>query len=462
MIDEPTQLPRFYWRMAVLVLVLAAGLRGTLAVFNREANDNHYEVIELMLEGRTGLTMADCHECFHPKFFYYICATMIRANGIDDEASRIVTGQLLNSLAGMVTLGIVLVALNRMISDARWRLWTFALIALNPRLIAIHGQLSNDSFAILFATGAIYLTLRLLQSPSLWMVAATQLVLSCALMTKGTTWVVAIAMVIVFLVRALLEESRQRSLLFVGLYLVTAINAWASIELAGYDFEHYDVYANMGRNQPLYIWEKTQVGRPGVQSIVDGYLTFRFADLLHDPQITNGFTIEQAHRTSVWTQLYARANFAQYEQHPPSWLTTNPNVMHVARCSLLLGLLPLLFLLVGLTRGGLRSLFAWRNWGVPQPYDYASFFCALVCFGYIAFIVKFTADYRDFAAMKLIYVLPGVLPFARVLADGMQAVFDRWHGGKIADRLSQAVLLCLIVSHCVSMVALIKHLAEQL
>ncbi len=43
---------RFYWQTVVLVFVLAAGLRVSLTVFNREANDNHYEVVKLILEGR--------------------------------------------------------------------------------------------------------------------------------------------------------------------------------------------------------------------------------------------------------------------------------------------------------------------------------------------------------------------------------------------------------------------------
>ena len=185
-------------------------------------------------------------------------------------------------------------------------------------------------------------------------------------MTKGTTWVVAIAMLIIFFVRSLLDESKQQSRFFAGLYLFTALNGLISIQLAGYDFEHYDVYANMGRGQPLYVWEKTSVGRPGVQSIVDGYLTFRILDLVRDPQITNGAKIEQEHRTSVWTQLYARANFAQFEQHPKSWLTKDPNVMAIAKCSFVLGLLPLLFLLAGLARGSLRSMRAILSWVGPK------------------------------------------------------------------------------------------------
>lgn len=453
---------RFYWQTVLLIFVLAAGLRGSLAVFNREANDDHYEVVKLILEGRTGLTLADCHECFHPKFFYYVCAAMIRIFGLSTEVSRVVAGQLLNSLAGLLTLGLVFSVLNAAPLHAKWRLWAFTLIALNPRLIAINGQFSNDSFAILFATAAIFLTLRLLQSPSVWLGVITQLMLSCALMTKGTTWVVAIAMAIIFFVRALLDQSKNRRRLFAGLYVITALNGFMSIQLAGYDFDNYDAYANMGRGQPLHLWQKTSVGRPGVQSVVDGYLTFRLLELLSDPQSTNGYAIEQQHRTSVWTHLYARANFAQFEQHPSSWLTTNPSVLLIAKCSMVLGLLPLFFLLVGLGSSARRSLFAWRTWGVPSQGDYASLFCALVCCGYIAFIIKFTADYRDFAAMKVIYMLPGALPFTLVLAEGMQKAVDGLNRVVHTEPVVHIVLFCLVGLHCCGVLALVSHLADRL
>ena len=460
-VGKSTRTKRLRTIVLLFVFLTAGVLRVLLSLVNREANDNHYEVVKLILEGRSELTMADCHECFHPKLFYYICAAVVRTLGLTTESSRIVAGQLLNTVAGLVTLGLVFLALNASQIHLRWRLWTFALIALNPRLIAINGQLSNDSFAILFATAAIFFTLRLLRTPSLWLSVAAQLMLTCALMTKGTTWVVAIAMLIVFLVRALLDESKQQSRLFAGLYVVTVLNGLVSIQLAGYDFEHYDVYANLGRSQPLHVWEKTSVGRPGVQSIVDGYLTFRIVDLVRVPQITNGVAIEQQHRTSVWTQLYARANFAQFEQHPPSWLTTDPNVMVIAKCSFVLGLLPLLFLLVGLARGSLWSLCAWRSSSVLPQNNFASLFSLLVCLGYIAFIIKFTADYRDFAAMKLIYMLPGVLPFALALLEGMQTATERLSHVKLVDRMVHCVLFCLVILHGAGIVALVKHLADR-
>ncbi len=138
----------------------------------------------------------------------------------------------------------------------------------------------------------------------------------------------------------------------------------------------------------------------------------------------------------------------------------------------MLGLLPLLFLLVGLARGSLRLLHELWRWVKCQPLrasagtrptesskqsaiqrsgqllpppgqagrklpqsNFGSLFSLLVCLGYIAFIIKFTADYRDFAAMKLIYMLPGVLPFALALLEGMQTVTERLRHFKFADRM---------------------------
>jgi hypothetical protein len=129
-----------YLFATMFVFLIAGTLRVLLSLVNREANDDHYEVVKLILNGRTGLTMLDCHECFHPKFFYYICAALFRGLDLTSESSRIVAGQLLNTFAGMITLLLVFLALNASRCHAKWRLWTFTLIAINPRFIAIHGS----------------------------------------------------------------------------------------------------------------------------------------------------------------------------------------------------------------------------------------------------------------------------------------------------------------------------------
>lgn len=119
---------------------------------------------------------------------------------------------------GMATLGFVFWMLHRAQGKTEgtaiagglrcWSRWVFALIALNPRFIAINAQFSKNSFAILFATAAIAISLKLLESPSLALSLVAQICLSGAMMSKVTAWVVAIAMVSVFLVRTLIDDSK--------------------------------------------------------------------------------------------------------------------------------------------------------------------------------------------------------------------------------------------------------------
>lgn len=95
---------------------------------------------------------------------------------------------------------------------------------------------------------------------------------------------------------------------------------------------------------------------------------------------------------------------------------------------------------------------------MPDQKDYSSLFVALVCFGYIAVIIKFTADLRDFAAMKLIYILPGLLPFGLTLLDGMQAWIEspmtEWAAGLAVD----TGLLFLLSLYSLGTLALVVHL----
>ena len=65
-------------------------------------------------------------------------------------------------------------------------------------------------------------------------------------------------------------------------------------------------------NQPAsplpHLIEKTNPTRPGLTSVVDGLLTFRYVDLLRHPRNTQGRRVYPRHRTSVWTQVYARTH----------------------------------------------------------------------------------------------------------------------------------------------------------
>lgn len=411
----------------LIFVVLVVAVRLPLALVNRQSNDNHRKVVELIVAGHSMLTMDDCHECFHPKLYYKTCATVLSLFSIESQVGLIQVGQMISVLAGLLTALLLYLGLERPQRAAGYSLIAFALIALNPRLVATNCQLSNDSFAILFSVGASLFTERLLRNPKASTLVIAQCFLCLALMSKGTAWVIPIAISIALpAVACTLPRGKERSLLWVGL-AITLVNVPLSIATAGYDFKNYDRYANQAADTRLAFLEESTVGRPGITSVYNSYCTFRFLDLLQHPQTYGGAKINPTHRTSLWTQLYGRANFAQFERHPRSWVTDNPGILDMARITFLFGLVPLFIFLYGVLSVCLllfRNVLAMRT-ETKNLWNVREYFSLLICAGYAAFIIKFTADYRDFAAMKVVYILPGIYAFTILFFHGFRTLTDR-------------------------------------
>ncbi len=290
--------------------------------------------------------------------------------------------------------------------------------------------------------------------------ACCQLSLMVALMTKGTSWVVAIALVMLFAVQVFREVITRPITCRWGVcgLLLTLINIPVSIFSAGYDFESYDRYANLGGESELHFFEPTVVGRPGVISIEDGYLTFRWIDLLLHPQIDGRRQLDPRHRGSVWTQLYARANFAQFERHPRSWQTDNAFVLGLARATFILALYPMLLWLIGTATSIVAAVQRFRQLGVAGLLDNSMSLALLISLGYLAFIVKFTASYRDFSAMKFIYILPGALPMAMLWLQGANDVWNAWCHTHKAKWMMLVMLWLVPFLYVSTLVALIGQL----
>jgi hypothetical protein len=94
-------------------------------------------------------------EAFHPKLYHVTVAALWRALPI--ASPRIRSAQLVSCAAGIVTLWTALVFLRREADvSATVRCLSLALIALNPGLIDINAQATNDSFVILFVSLALF------------------------------------------------------------------------------------------------------------------------------------------------------------------------------------------------------------------------------------------------------------------------------------------------------------------
>ena len=79
--------------LILLIFIIALLLRFSLAVYNTQANDNHFEVIDIILKENKIPEREDCWECFQPKLFHLFlhpwvhwenCRVIDRVKCIDD------------------------------------------------------------------------------------------------------------------------------------------------------------------------------------------------------------------------------------------------------------------------------------------------------------------------------------------------------------------------------------------
>jgi hypothetical protein len=183
------------------------------------------------------------------------------------------------------------------------------------------------------------------------------------------------------------------------------------------------------------------LNRPGITSIVDSYLTFRLADMMAHPVITNERDVYPLHRTSLWSFVYGSAHTMHYDHYPKTWETDSEGVFWLMRVIWILALLPTAILIVGCARGAwgvIREVFS----GGALSRDLGTnALLASAALGYVAFLLVFSYTNRDFGTMKPIYVFPAVAAFIALFARELERLQKRQIMLPRAARGS-AILLC--------------------
>jgi hypothetical protein len=153
------------WIIKILFLItflLSCALRVAFVRVNRESNDNHVQVVKIILSTGHLPEKKDCSECFQPKLYHFTVAKIIQGFGWMNINlnRRTLVAEFINLLAGIMTLVVVFDLIKRLPVRNEWlKFLAFALVALNPQLIGINSQATNDTFLILFSTLALYCTL---------------------------------------------------------------------------------------------------------------------------------------------------------------------------------------------------------------------------------------------------------------------------------------------------------------
>jgi len=413
----------------IVVFIVSAILRLGLALVNREAFDDHIGVVNIILRTNKLPETADCPECFQPKLFYYVASTAIRVAHInlDHENSIIIATQLLNFAAGEIILVLAyLLIKRRQLDHHKAGLITFALLAFNPALIAANGMASNDTFAILFSSLAIYFCWLFLKNNKIVYLFVSGFFIALGVATKTNIWATTLAIFLALLIKSIKGKLFLGTLIAVvfllGVSIATLLNPLSQY-LANLEKYGTPVTLNVVKEPFPAFFEKTYVRRPGILSIQDGILTFKFIDLLEYPRLTLGTTGYPAHRTSLWTDVYASANSLHFYNSPDSWHTT-PD-FQVSRGIFVLALLPTALLLYGMVSGWInlvKGTFDISN-NILISRSYGLF--DIVFIGYIIFIVVLALQYRDFSTMKAIYIYPAVLSFSILFLEAL-IVFDNF------------------------------------
>jgi hypothetical protein len=425
------KLDKFKWGF-IVIFALSIVLRLGLSVVNHESNDNHMLVIYKILETGRLPILSECRECFHPKLFYVIAAGILQVLNIHDINQQILIIQFVNCLAGILVLIFIYKIIREYPSENEFlKLTAFGLVALNPKIIAINSQVSNDTFVILFSTLALYFAITFLKSinqKQFWLSVIFTLL---AVATKVTGIVVFGSILLGFLAAFWLKKAQRplilkNILLFVGLVVVlTALNPLSqvitNIQKFGAPFVSNDKWLPL----PEFFQQTTRYPgyffRPGIVSIQDGFFTFKFSELLKYPMITNGKENYPPHRTSFWTMLFADANSLHFQNWPLTWQAKGEENYTISRGIFFLAILPALILILGfvLEIVSFKKSKVTQNGTSNREPGYAIFLFTV--FGSFGFLMLSTLLYRDFSYIKLIYILPGLLAFTQVFLRGLDA-----------------------------------------
>jgi hypothetical protein len=441
------------------LLALGVLLRLYLAIVNAEANDDHQTVIRIIAEQHRLPGLREAWEGFQPKLYHVTVAILWNLSPWQSSVVQVRIAQLVACAAGIATLFVVRRALARWALSAPTRILTFALVALNPTLIGLNAQATNDSFVILFATVALFHAYEFFRVGTIRAFILMSISVVLATLSKGNGLVVFIA-ISATLAHAIVRHDAlprfpRRQL--VGVTAGFVLMFLASTVLFGSYRRNWEDTGNPfsinGDRAPLpHVFNRTYVYRPGTTSIADTYFTFRFVDMLAHPTITTDPRVYPLHRTSLWSQLYGRANVAHFAQHPPSWRNTSPLVFATSRLILVIALLPTALLLAGMLRivGTLIRPSRRRSFLRRQNLNWE--LTALTATGFVAFIVVYSLLYRDFSTMKAEFLFPGLLAFAVLFADEAeraQASYLRERWIRCGVGWAFAVLLALYVTDVV-------------
>jgi hypothetical protein len=411
----------------LFVFILSMSLRLVLAFLNRDANDNHMEVINWIVDKHDLPEKNDCGQCYHLKLFYVLSAGIIKSFHLTSENSRIVSIQLFNVLLGFLTLLFFWKFIKKYPANKNIKIITFAFFAFNPCLVGINVQVTNDTLVILSGVLTVYFTDMLLNDLRVKYALGLVIFLIIAAMTKATGLVLFAIVSIVFILKILSKSSKKKRKVLLKYFLTIFVVFMFVVPFAGGYYTYYKKYKSLPTSMWAYdappkFFESTSVNRPGVRNMAEGFFTFQYLDMIRQPYINNESDNFPLHRTSLWSQLYGRTVFMHFDQWPGSWQTTSPLIVNVGRVLIIIGIIPLLLFLLGLFKGLSQALKRFFKKGISSLSKSNNYIHLIVTVVFLLCSIKYSYSIRDFSSMKSIYIFPGFISYIKLFLDKFSSI----------------------------------------
>ncbi len=399
------------------VFYLSSALMLVLAFLNPgAANDNHFTVIEVIIAMSNKFPVStQCHQCYHPKLYHFLVAQIWNLFGIQTVFWKQFSAQIINAGFGICTIHVIRRYIDQLSFDKNIRILVYAFIALNPRLISIFGEATNDALIIFFGNLAIFSTLKLFKQVTLKYTLFTiaSVVLGC--MTKLNFGIYFIAIIITLGTLIFIKKNYSLSfkkgylgtiviMLFLTLFVSLFFNGYyESIKTNGTPFTY-----NTPMSSLPHLYKRSEY-LPGIQSIYSGYFKFHYFELIKYPRIEIRPGLIVNHQSELFSSLYGRWNFLYYDHWPVEWQNSDKTILMVGSISLAMAIVPTILLFLGLFLM-LKSLYSSiknKNWKELFSNEY--WVILLFLAGYIGFSVLFSMLGKLFTFMKAIYIFPGML-----------------------------------------------------
>ena len=454
-------------KTALWIFACGVILRVALALVNDQANDDHMKVIKIMAYENRIPENYEAGEAFQPKLYHATVAALLKIGRPQTAQLETILAQLISCAAGILAL---LLAYRFFMSEVelseKVRFIAFSLLALNPVLIGINAQATNDSFVILFGSLAFYFGWHFFQNQRTldfcWMLVSAVL----AGLSKGNGLVIFIAILATFAIAFCRIGNAQYSLrsltaLHGFIFLVVYLALVPTLGPYWKTYRQYDSpFVTSADPVLLPYWNALPSERVG---IVNALFTFRFGDMLRNPQRVNKDGPYPLHQFSGWSQLYGRAHFVHFDAYPNSWVVptgtwARPLVFDIGRLILLCALLPTVLMLTGLLRSlisAARSLITVQV-SERRLTDWLLDFTAV---GYILFLVVLFIKYGNTGWFKAIYIFPGFLAFLIFFARECERFYVWCKEKKILRASADTIFAVLLLLYLIDATALIGQLS---